>query len=115
MENINKYATDPDVSFMATCGYLITFCEGDDIIAVDVYVRPTFDEGFYDTRELWFEMNKINKNPVKNNFVAKYMEDFNTPKTHVDQTKKHKPKYVKPVHQIDIEDPHIDEQEIWHE
>lgn len=52
-------------------------------------------------------------NPVRNNFVAKHMEEFNRPSTHVDRTKKTRPKYVRPVHEIDIHDQYLAEEEIW--
>lgn len=52
-------------------------------------------------------------NPVKNNFVKKYMEEFNTPKTHIDRTKHYKAKNVRPVHEIEIDDPYLVEEDIW--
>ena len=52
-------------------------------------------------------------NPVKNNFVKKYMEEFNKPKTHIDRTKKYKAKNVRPVHEIEIDDPYLVEEDIW--
>lgn len=58
-------------------------------------------------------MNKKKENPVTNNFVAKYMEEFNRPVTHRDRKKNNRPKYTRPVHEIDVNDIYIDEEEIW--
>lgn len=52
-------------------------------------------------------------NPPKNNWVAKHAEEFNRPATHKDKKKFRKPKYTKPVHEIDIHDRYIDEREVW--
>lgn len=47
------------------------------------------------------------------NFVAKHAETFNKPATHKDKKKYSKPKYERPVHEIDPYDEFLDESEVW--
>lgn len=50
--DIIKFASDADVAFVGTGGYLLTFDQSDDTLFVDIYISPSFDEGFYITMEL---------------------------------------------------------------
>lgn len=55
-------------------------------------------------------------NPVKNNPVRKHMEEFNRPDVVENKkTYKRKPKALRPLHEIDPNDPYLDEEDIWHE
>jgi len=53
------------------------------------------------------------ENMPRRNWVHKHSEEINRPQTHLDKTKNKRPKYVRPVHEIDWEDEYIDEKEIW--
>lgn len=54
--------------------------------------------------------------PIKNNPVRKHMEEFNRPVTIEAKTDyKRKPKKARPVHEIDLEDPYLDESDIGYE
>lgn len=50
---------------------------------------------------------------TRRNWVHKHSEEFNRPATHKDKKKYSKPKYTRPVHEIDIDDKYIDEHEVW--
>lgn len=58
-------------------------------------------------------MSREDKAVKRINFVAKYAEEFNRPETYRDRTKYRRPKQTKPVHEIDIHDEFIDDEEIW--
>lgn len=56
------------------------------------------------------------ENPVKNNPVRKHVEEFNRPETIEPKNNyKRKPRGLRPVHEIDPDDPFLDEEDIWHE
>ena len=55
-------------------------------------------------------------NPIKNNPVRKHMEEFNRPDTVEPKVNyKRKCKKLRPVHEIDLEDPYLDESDIGYE